>query len=72
MTLANWYWLILFLVGFLIPEAVAIFTGHYEWTLSCSLRALCARWEWFAPVFVGILAWLAYHITVQKKEEKDD
>ena len=31
-----------------------------------------ASWSWFAPVFVGVLAWLAYHITVQKKEKKDD
>ncbi len=28
-----------------------------------------ANWYWCAW-FVGVLAWLAYHITVQKKKEK--
>jgi len=71
MTSANWWWCA-WICMFAAVELWSILTGNYGWTLSKTLRDACKNWEWFAPVFVGILAWLAYHITVQKKTAKVD
>lgn len=74
------YWLVWFLVtfpaGFLIPETIALATGHPENTLSAAIWRLedltpgqpIGHWSAFHLLFVGVLAvlfvWLLGHFAL--------
>jgi hypothetical protein len=68
----NWngwsaYWLFWLGVGFLVPESIALFTGHPENTLSEQVWHLSeqgARGGWTFGHFMvaAFVVWLAFHL----------
>jgi hypothetical protein len=70
---SDWYWLCWLLLGFGVPELVAIFTGHRECTLSYSvwrLRDLCPIG--FAAFWLALVSWLTYHFLTGKTGKETD
>lgn len=72
---ANWYWLLWLVIGFGLPETIALATGHPERTLSWSvwqLRDLCKLA--FYVLWIVLVAWLTGHFFTGKtyKRGKDE
>jgi hypothetical protein len=58
------YWLLWLVVGFLIPEMIAIFSGHTENTFSDQIWHLEGNGAtFFRWVVAATLAWLFLHMT---------
>jgi hypothetical protein len=67
---ADWYWPAWLVIGFGVPEFVALRTGHPEWTFSDWIWRVTDTlpgstiWEWTAiHVFLALfLIWLTLHL----------
>lgn len=75
MSLSNIYWLCWLVLGFGVPEAIAIFTGHRERTLSYSVWQLRDAFPpGFYAFWILLVSWLTYHFFTGKtnKEKQND
>lgn len=65
-----WYWLVWLVVGFCLPEFVALGTGHPQWTLSDTVWRIFSVqphqdvWQWKAAHFLlaVFMVWLTGHL----------
>lgn len=69
MTVPQKVWLVLIAQALLYEAWALVFKG-YEYTLTAGARDAIAKCKWLDAVIVGFLAWLAFHITIQKKDKK--
>ncbi len=68
----SWYWAAWLIVAFGVPEALALITKHYEWTLSDTIWRWCdvlpgqTIWQWKAVHFflLGFMTWLWLHLVL--------
>lgn len=68
-----WYWALWLIVGFGVPEGIALATRHYENTLSETVWRWAAvtpgqpLWKWTAlHLFIALgLLWLWFHIDLK-------
>lgn len=66
----SWYWAAWLILGFGVPEGIALGTGHAQWTLSET------AWNWFDVLpgqtvrqwtivhflLAGFMTWLTLHL----------
>lgn len=61
--LFSLYWALWLVVGFGVPEGIALATGHPEWTLSDQVWRAEGTGQTFVRYFVGaFLVWLLLHM----------
>lgn len=68
----NFYWLFWLVVGFGLPEGIALGTGHPENTLSDTAWRWCqvtpgdslTHWTFLHILVAGLLLWLFVHISL--------
>lgn len=68
----RWYWLVWLLIGFGVPEGIALATKHYGNTLSDTVWKWCSvtpgdtftHWTFLHVLLAMLMLWLAVHLVL--------